>query len=114
MKAAMCVSCPHACITNFFALVVFSRDSAGIRQTSRFVEWQCVQIGAHKHDRACAIRHHAHNAETGYARLIILADTVSGLLTGGLQFLAYDRSGSLPRPGKLSRRSAYSGSRETR
>src|SRR5207249_11009101 len=80
---------------NFFALIVFSRDSAGIRQTSLFVDWQCVQIGAHKHDRACAILHHAHNAETGYACLIILADTLGDLATGGFQFLGYDRSGSL-------------------
>ncbi len=80
---------------NFFALVVFSRDSAGIRQISLFVYWQCIEIGAHKHDRACAILHHAHNAETGYACLIILADTLGDLATGGFQFLGYDRSGSL-------------------
>ena len=75
---------------DFFALVVFGRHSARVRQTGLFVHWQRIQIAAHQHGRADAILHHADNAEAGHARLVVFADVLGDLATGGFQFLGHD------------------------
>ncbi len=72
---------------HFLARVVFRHHLARIGQAGFLLDRQCIHVGAHEHDRAVAILHHADDAVTGQPRLVIFADVIGHLAAGGFEFL---------------------------
>ena len=86
---------------NFFAFFGFRRDRAGVRQTRLFVDGQCIQIGPHKHGRACAILHHAHHPIAFPAQVIVFAEVLRDVAPSCTQFFGDNSGASLLFCGKL-------------
>ncbi len=72
---------------HFFARIILCHYLARVGQPGFFLDRQRIHVGADEHDRSVAIFHQADDAITGESRLIVFADVIRDLATGGLQFL---------------------------